>query len=129
MSFDVYVQRFRDRDAAPADAALLTELLQPYLEPRDGDPRRGNLRFADGDAEIYGTDDLTTGFMLTHIAGREAWDVLADIGGRAGLTIMPVGCPTLVFDKSAIAHLPDPLGDDVVVVATGADILRAIEGA
>lgn len=41
-------------------------------------PQFGNARLVTGDgkADLYGYDDLRSGFMANHISGNEAWDIL-----------------------------------------------------
>ncbi len=91
-------------------------------EDKPGLPR---LRFSDGDAAIYGLKDLGSGFMVNHVSGERAWDLLADIARQADLTIVPVGCPVAVADE----HLLDQLRDGAVVIASGRQLLDLIRSA
>jgi hypothetical protein len=127
MSFDVFLQRFEAGSVSQADAQLLARLLAPYLaEDQPGLPR---LRFSDGDAAIYGLKDLGPGFMVNHVSGERAWDLLADIARQAALTIMPVGCPVAVADEHLLDELPDELRDGAVVIASGRQLLDLIRSA
>jgi len=127
VSLDVLLQLFRAEGGAEADRELLARLLQPYLV-RIG-PGSTDLRFADGDAAIYGTDDLRSGFMVNHVSGRQAWDVLVAVARQAGLTILAVGCPAAVPSESLLTDLPAELRHDAVVVRSGEDLMRMIEAA
>lgn len=127
MSLDVFLQGFRQGDAASADEEKLAGLLQPYLvETPHGFPQ---LRFDDGDAAIYGLEDLASGFMVNHVSGRQAWDVLVAVARAADLAIMPVGCAVAVPSEAMLSELPEELRRDAVVVAGGDDLLREIEAA
>jgi hypothetical protein len=123
----VFLQRFRAAEAAEADQEVLSRLLQPYLV--ESGPGVFGLRFGDGEAEIYGTGDLRSGFMVTHVSGRQAWDALVAVACEAGLTILAVGCPVAVPREDLIGDLPAELRQDVVVVRDGEDLIRLIEAA
>lgn len=128
VSFDIFLQAFRGGDAAQTDERTLVTLLEPYLAER-GDHGWARLRFADGEADIYGMDTLATGFMINHASGTAVWGVLVDIARKANLAIMAVGCSTAVTTKGGISDLPDELAPDSVVVTSGAELLRLIETA
>ncbi len=59
VSFDLFFQRFEGGEAADSDQELLGRLLQPYLA--DTGYGFSDLRFSDGNAAIYGVDDLGSG--------------------------------------------------------------------
>ncbi len=125
MSFDVFLQGFRQGHESNANQKKLAELLKPYLvETQQGLPE---LRFDDGDAAIFGVDDLASGFMVNHVSGRQAWDVLVAVARTANLAIMPVGCRVAVATEALISELPEELPRDAVVVASGEDLRREIE--
>jgi hypothetical protein len=127
LSFDVFLQRFQAAEAAEADHDVLSRLLQPYLI--ENGPGSADLLFGDGDAAIYGTDDLGSGFMVNHVSGRQAWDVLAAVACEVGLTILAVGCPAAVPSEDLIGDLPAELRQDAIVVRSGEDLIRMIEAA
>jgi hypothetical protein len=123
VSFDVFLQRFGPGEA---NSEALLAILKPHLV----DSARGfDLRFDDGDAAIYGLNDLGSGFMVNHITGKEAWDLLVAVAGQGGMAILPVGCPAVVTSEDRLADLPDGLREDARVVHTGADLVRLIESA
>jgi hypothetical protein len=65
---------------------------------------------ADGDA-----------MMVTHF-DVGLWDLLVDAARAGRWAIMPVGCPTCVFDRAMIDDLPEDLRADAVVVGSGVDV-------
>jgi hypothetical protein len=82
------------------------------------------IEHGDGTADVYLDDD---GMMANHIAGDGPWDLLVEGARAAGWVILPVGCATGITDEAQRSHLPAGLDEDVVLVATGADLLRAIQ--
>ena len=122
----MFLQKFERGKGGLADAELLAQLLTPHLVETGHDSR---LRFADGDAAIYGLENLGSGFMVSHVSGEQAWDFLADVARQAGLAIMPVGCPVAVIGECLLDDLPDELRDDELVVASGAQLLDLIRSA
>lgn len=128
VSFDIFFQRFSLGNEADADADLVTEMLRPYTVERCGDGV-AVLEFADGRADIYGVDDLTSGFMINHASGTDIWRLMAALAKGADLTIMPVGCATVVTSTEAISQLPSDLAVDAVVVTSGTELLGVISSA
>jgi hypothetical protein len=124
VSLDIFLQRFGPAD--PRATSALLEALESLIQERgDG---WAVIRTTDGAADVYGRD-LRTGFMVNHASGRIVWDVLFELARIGGLAIMPIGCPTVVTDPGAVHHLPPDLLGEVVVVSSGADLLRLIESA
>jgi hypothetical protein len=64
--------------------------------------------------------------MFTHAAGRHIWDLVYEIARAANWVIIPVGCPTCVPAAEMVAHVPDELCADALVVNSGEDVLHAI---
>ncbi|GIG38744.1 hypothetical protein [Cellulomonas phragmiteti] len=129
MSFDVFVQRMVQGELATADSDVLRELIAPHVASTDPASDLAQLRFDDGTADLYGFGEPGAGFMVNHVTGRQAWDLVAAIAARADMTLMAPGVPPLIASESTRAHLPDGLGDDAVVVTSGADIIRAFSDA
>ncbi len=71
MSFDVSVQAFEDGEAAQVDADLVTDLVDPLVVESAGGLAR--IRTRDGEADLHGHDDPSTGLMVNNISGREVW--------------------------------------------------------
>jgi hypothetical protein len=127
MSLDVFLQGFRNGDSANGDGAEVRKVLDPFIV-ESGDTW-ANVATADGNAEAYGLDDLSTGLMFTHLNGHEIWNVVFDVARAGGFVVMPMGCPVGVLNEADIEHLPTSLVEDegVVVVMTGADLLQLVE--
>ena len=86
------------------------------------------LTAGDGEADLYGYDDLSTGFMANHISGRDAWDILVRAAAASDLVIMPVGCPVGLTDSNSLEHLPAALrSGEVALVATGTQLLDLVQ--
>lgn len=123
MSFDVFLQAFRDEDAAGVDSAVvLRELSRFTTEP----VTRGTERIstADGEAQIY-LNDPDSGFMVNHASGDVIWDALVHVAHVTGMVILPVGCPTCVPSQELIGHLPDVLREQTRIVTSGEQLVAA----
>jgi hypothetical protein len=126
VSFDIFLQRFVGGDGADADTNALRVALEPYLVLVAGNPR---LRVGDAQAEIYGEDDLASGFMVNHVDGPGVYEVLVAAAHAGDLVIVPVGCPTAIIDERQRAELPEELGAEAIRVGTGPELQRLIEDA
>lgn len=127
MSFDIYLQRFRGGEACETDAQALEDVLAPHIAQRDDATGFALLRLPDGDAELYGVDDLASGFMINHASGLAVFDLIVDLARLADLAIMPVGCHAAVASAQALAELPLELAGDAVVVTSGTDLWRVVQ--
>ncbi len=128
MSFDVFLQAFSNGGAARADAAAVRDVLAPYVTESD-QSGFARLVMPDGGADLYGYDDLGSGFMVNHISGDDTWEALVRAAKASGLAILPVGCPICVTSGSTIADLPEDLSSDVRLVETGAELRSVVEDA
>jgi hypothetical protein len=123
VSFDIFLQRFRDGDASSGGREEALRVLRPLLAgPPDGG--FGLVRTDDGDAEVYGLN--TDSLMFTHASGRLIWPVMVDVAQAADYVIMPVGCPVCVTAADHVDELPEALRDTAVVVDTGDDVIRVV---
>lgn len=123
MSFDVFCQRFVDGQAAPGGGDAVRAALAPYVVRADPGTRYLFVEYGDGSADVYlGPDDL----MANHVAGQDPWDLLVSAARAADWVLMPTDCPTCLTAESQRAHLPEGLDEDVVLVETGADVLRIL---
>ena len=84
------------------------------------------LEFSDGTSELNGLDEGS--LMLSHIEGEAAWDALVELARHMRAAIMPVGCPVFVLEEDLVEHLPEELREDVRAIASGADLLTALDG-
>lgn len=129
MTFDVFVQRMVDGELAVADTGVLRELLDPHVKSTEPESDFALLQFDDGTADLYGVGELGNGFMVNQVSGRQAWDLVATLAARGGMTLMAPGVPPMILDESVRPHLPDGLGEEAVVVSSGADIARTLADA
>lgn len=129
MSFDVFVQRMVNGELAAADSDVLRELIAPHVTSTEPESDYAQLRFDDGTADLYGYGDLGSGFMVNHVSGRLAWDLVATVATRCDMTLMAPGVAPMISSEPTRAHLPDGLGEEAVVVTSGAEILEVFAAA
>ena len=122
MSFDVFLQAFRDGGTGAADPAVIEEELAAYIAVRDGDFARLVTRDGDGVYTLYYDFEMP----LPRLRPRTFYDLVVEVARAAGLVILPVGCPACVIDPRDRRHLPLELQGKVVTVQSGADLLAVI---
>ena len=122
MSFDVFFQGFAAGESSDGGGTEMRRILAPHITQEDGPFLR--VMVGDGEADVYLNDD---GMMANEVTGRDPWDLLVKGAQAANWVIMPMDCPTCLTHSKQGEELPDALGDDVVIVDTGADLLRVIE--
>ena len=126
-SFGVFLQRFEAGGAAPADASSLDEGLAPYVVEGDAGHADRYLRFSDGTADVFLVgEDWSDGFMVNHVSGREAWDVLFAVASRGHLAILPVGVPGGRHERRRPSRASGRAVADAVVLQSGAELLETI---
>lgn len=127
MALDIHMIPFEGGDSGVVDREVGDEILDGLATDRE----ESFLRIVtdDGDAEVYGVDDPSTGLMITHAAGRTVWDVIYLLAKRAGYTVLPVGCPMCITDEEQRSDLPESIPQPVIVISSGADLLDAVENA
>lgn len=126
VGLEIFVQRFRHGDGCDADASAVLAALEPYLDHSGRSPR---LRVGDADGELYGLEDLASGFMVAHAGGAAILGALVAVARACDLVILPVGCPTAITDERQRSHLPAELADEAVLVTSGEALQRLIETA
>lgn len=104
----------------------MRQVLEPYVVREEPERHFAYVEYDDGSADIYLDGDH---MMANHIAGDRPWDLLVEGARAADWVIMPVGCPTCITYEEQRAHLPVGLDADVVLVSSGADLLRSIRSA
>ncbi len=122
MSFDVYFQGFAAGDAAEGGGAQIRAVLEPRIVEEDREFFR--VRAGDGTADIYLHD---SGMMANHVSGSDPWELLVTAARAANWVIMPVGLPMCLTAEAQRTELPEGLGDDAVVVGSGAELQALIE--
>jgi len=127
VSFDIHFQRFEGCVPGHAVDQRVLDVLEPLIVDRDRDWAR--IATVDGDADVYGIDDPSSGLMINHASGRAIWDVMFEVAKGGNFAVMPMGCGTLIVHEAGKAALPDEVPEPIVTVASGADLLRAVESA
>lgn len=130
MSFDIFLQGFHAGNAASADETAtraVLAVLDPLVIHRAGHSAR--IATSDGEADVYGIDDPSSGLMFSHASGRQVWGVIFDVARAAGFVVLLGGCGTGLIDEATIAELPDGLPEPIVVIRSGADLLDLVESA
>ncbi len=110
VAFDVFIQRFRDRDGEPGGGDHMRQVLEPFIVREEPERSFMVVEAGDGSADVYLGDD---GMMANHIGGVELWDLFVEGARAAGWVIIPVGCPTCITDEAQRAHLPSGLDEHV----------------
>lgn len=131
VSFDVFVQRFRDGNAAPLSPGVFHEVFGPHVDRREPEHRLLHVRTADGgEADVYADadDPGSSSLMVNHFSGEMVSDLIVEYARRADAVILPAGCPTLLTSAEQRQHLPEALSADVRVVSDGPGFLAAIRG-
>ena len=126
MSFDVFFQGFDKGEPVPGGGSRMRDVLAPCIKREEPGTSFLLIEVGDGDADVYLDDD---DMLANHVTGRDPWDLLVKGAAAAGWVILPVGCPTCLTHEDQEHDLPDELRERVVIVRSGADLLRAIETA
>ncbi|MBF0689073.1 MAG: hypothetical protein IR158_15065 [Cellulomonas sp.] len=126
MSFDVFVQRMVDGELAVTDSDALRDLIAPHVKSTEPESDFALLQFDDGTADLYGIGEPGNGFMVNHVSGQQAWDLVAKLAATGDMTLMAPGVPPMICSEAARANLPEGVGESAVVVTSGADIQRTI---
>jgi len=100
----------------------MAKVLGPYVTDSRGSFKQ--LRYGDGGADVYLSDDS---MMANHISGKDVWDLLLQGAQAANWVIMPMDCPTCLTAPGQLEQLPEGLEENVVGVATGAELRAVIE--
>jgi hypothetical protein len=124
VSFDIFLQAFESGEAVPANGIAAMSVLEPHIRSRDDDWCR--ITLADGEADVFGVADPSSGLMFNHIGGALAWDVIVEVARHGRFVIMPVGCSTCVLSKDDIGDVPAGLDDGAIVIGSGADLIQVV---
>ena len=127
VSFDVYLQGFRGGEAGQGNGDAAMDLITPFISQRTDDWAR--VVMDDGEADVFGISQPSTGLMFSHLSGGHAWSLVFEVAQAAGFAILPVGCPTCVVSVERLHALPEELASDAIVVSSRDDLLAVIENA
>ena len=82
MSFDIFLQGFRRGEPEPGDGDAAMDLIAPLIAQRADD--WALVTTDDGEAEVFGIDQPSTGIMFNHVTGIAAWSLLFDVARAPG---------------------------------------------
>ncbi|MFI6256330.1 hypothetical protein ACIBCL_09430 [Micromonospora zamorensis] len=119
MSYDMFVQRFEQGDAAPMPGDAFRAVFEPRADRRE--PQHGYWHISadgGGTADVYATltDDTLRSLMISRFSAGAILDMLVKFVGLADAVVLPPGCHTLLAHESQRCHLPEGLRADAVVV-------------
>ncbi|ONH57032.1 hypothetical protein CcI49_26775 [Frankia sp. CcI49] len=130
MSYDMFVQRFERREAAPLPRTAFLAVFGPHIDRREHQHRYWHVSADDGsEADIYATpaENTLESLMITRFSAGRVLDMLVEFIGLADAVVLAPGCPTLLAHEDQRRHLPEELHDDAVIVQTGADLQRVLQ--
>jgi hypothetical protein len=127
MSYDMFVQRLSDGDAAMPSSAF--EVFRPHVDRTQPEHHFWHLRTPDdGEADIYA--DVTPGtfdsLMISHFSDGGPLDLLAEFTIRAGAVVLAPDAPAMLTAEAQRQHLPNELQRDAVVIRSGDDIRQVL---
>lgn len=128
MSFDTFVQRFRDGAAVPISSAAFG-VLRPYIDKVEPEHHFWHVRAIDGgEADVYAAvaPETFESLMISRFSAGVVLDLLAEFARQAGAVILPPGCPVLLTAETQRQDLPAELQHEAVVVRDGQDIEQAL---
>jgi hypothetical protein len=122
VSYDVFFQGFIAGESSHDGSREMSAVLQPYLTERKGTFRR--VKYGDGEAELDLERDNMT---VNHVTGSDPWDLLVKGAQAANWVILPLDCPICLTGPGQREELPEELGDDIVYVDSGAELLAILD--
>lgn len=109
MSFDIFMQPFRNGQPAPFDRSLIKEAFGP--DAKVGDGEISDIVYPEGDrAEVFGAEEPTiqSGLMFSHAGGDRFFEGLWRLAERTGSIIYwpDEGPQCAVTNADTIKHIP-----------------------
>ncbi|MFF5177057.1 hypothetical protein ACFY2Q_03385 [Micromonospora sp. NPDC000316] len=129
MSYDMFVQRFEQGDAAPMAGDAFLAVFAPRADRRGPQHSYWHISADDGGtADLYATlaDDTLGSLIISRFSVGAVLDLLVKFVGLADAVVLPPGYPALLAHESQRCHLPEELRADAVVVQAGADVERIL---
>jgi hypothetical protein len=110
MSFDIFIQCFRDGEIATFKREIVEEIFGPYAVKRGETGGIERVRYPDGGGgDVYYADDEDlNSMMFNHCGGDAFFDALLHFTDRIkGVIYWPgVGVCSVITDAAVLAHLP-----------------------
>jgi len=130
VSYDLFVQRFENGDAAVMDGIAFRAVWGPYVDRVEPEFNLRHVHVDDGgDAEIFGGVAAETfrSLMISRFSRGRVLHLLVEFAAAADAVVLPPGCPALLVREDQRRHLPEELRADAVVVRGGADVERILD--
>ena len=113
MSFDIFLQCYRDGEPATFKRSVLIEIFGPYAF---GNPRLSMVTFPDGSGScvyVVDADDIQD-MMFNHCGGNDFFQALYELADRTkSIIFWPDTRPSFaVTDEGTLAHLPRDFEQD-----------------
>ena len=130
MSYDVYLQRFRNGERAPVDDARVWKLLERAWEAPPDRFGFSRVRRGDDEGDLYAARPgrPIDGLMFNH-AAQAIYDLMYEVAVAGDMTIIPPDAGPFVVRAEQVEHLPRDLAERALLVRSGADLVRAVERA
>jgi hypothetical protein len=135
MSFDIFLQCFRDGEVATFDRAAFEQIFGAVAVSRRNEEGFVRMEFADGGgADIYiGDEDALDCVMFNHCGGDVFFDALYELADRIkGLIYWPGAAPipsSVITEATTLRHIPEEFVKGCgppIVVKNGEEITEAI---
>ena len=134
MSFDIFVQRFRDKEPATFKRSDFEDIFGAYVIRRESDPGFVEVKFPDGSvADVYVSEqENVDSIMFNHCGGEAFFQALYQLADRIkGCIYWPdLGPSSVVTDATTPVHLSPDFAEALgppIVVTNGVGILEAIQ--
>ncbi|MEU1841794.1 hypothetical protein [Micromonospora chersina] len=130
MSYDMFVQRFEQGDAAPMAGEAFLAVFEPRVDRRQPQRSYWHISADDGGtADLYAAlaDGTLDRLMISRFSAGAVLDMLVEYIGLADAVVLPPGCPTLLAHEGQRHHLPEELRTDAVVVQASGDVERVLQ--
>jgi hypothetical protein len=122
VAYDVFFQGFLAGESSGRGGHRMREVLAAHVVSKRGS--HWQLRFGDGEADVFLSDD---GMIANNISGRDPWDLLVRGAKAANWVILPLDCPVCLTGPGQREELPEDLGDEMLMVDSGADLRAVVE--
>jgi hypothetical protein len=130
LSYDVFLWRYRDGESVDVDEPEVWQILErAWLSPPDEFDHCRVRRDADeGDLYAVPVGAPIDSLMFNH-AGEGIYDLMFDVAVAGDMTIIPIDAGPFIVRAEQREHLPEDVRDKAIVVSSGAELAKAIEGA
>jgi hypothetical protein len=130
VSYDVFLQRFRDGEVALVESPEVWSILEEAWDapPDKFDYCRVSRGADEGDLYAVPIGTPIDSLMFNH-AGRAIYHLMFDVAVAGDMTIMPLDVGPFIVREDQLEHLPAELRSSAIVIRSGVELVRAIEEA